>query len=302
VAEKPEAKKPLKDAEKAVAKTKATDAKDSPRDPDVPQPPSFWKTLRSDPPFAIRAALGFGMVLLILLVWWWVTHGDNPVERTISPSKLPSPGEVLASRHGVVDLEDGIYATLRRVFFGVALASLVGITVGVIASANRAVGAAVQPLVLFLRSIPIGALLPFMLVLFATGEKQMVMFLFFAVVAFVTSDTMKAISVVPERYVETAQTLGASNFQIIRKVLVPLALPDIITSLRFQIGLALGYIMLAEAIGADKGLGHMLNLNERLGRMEQNYFLLFVIVLLALGIDILVRYIQRNLFTWRRDL
>lgn len=295
------AKKPPRDAEKAVAKTKVTEVK-APVDDGVPTPPSFWRTLRADPPFAIRAALGLGMVLLILLVWWWITHGDNPVERTISPSKLPSPGEVLASRHGVVDLEDGIYATLRRVFFGVALASLVGFLIGVAASANRAIGAAVQPVVLFLRSIPIGALLPIMLALFATGEKQMVMFLFFAVLAFVTSDTIKAISLVPERYVETAQTLGASNFQIIRKVLVPLALPDIMTSLRFQIGLALGYVMLAEAIGADKGLGHMLNINERLGRIEQNYLLLFVIVLLALAIDILVRYVQRNLFTWRRDL
>ena len=297
-----EDKKPPRDAEKAVAKTKAVEAKAAPREDGVPTPPSFWRTLRADPPFAIRAALGFGMVLLILLVWWWATHGANVVERPISPSKLPSPGEVLASRHGVVDLEDGIYATLRRVFLGVALASLVGIVLGVIASSVRAVGAAVQPIVLFLRSIPIGALLPIMLALFAVGEKQMVMFLFFAVLAFVTSDTIKAISIVPERYVETAQTLGASNVQIILKVLVPLALPDIVTSLRFQFGLALGYVMLAEAIGADEGLGHMLNVNERLGRIEQNYLLLFVIVLLALGIDILIRYVQRNLFTWRRDL
>ena len=83
------------------------------------------------------------------------------------------------------------------------------------------------------------------------------MFIFLAIVPFVFSDTMKAVSLVPERYVETAQTLGASQLaDHLRKVLVPLALPDIITSIRFQFGLALGYIMLAEAIDAPAGLGH----------------------------------------------
>jgi len=156
--------------------------------------------------------------------------------------------------------------------------------------------------VIFLRSIPMGALLPLMLMLFATGEKQKVMFIFLAIVPFVFSDAVKAISIVPERYVETAQTLGASNRQILFKVLVPLALPDIITSLRFQVGLALGYVMLAEAIATPSGLGVMLNNNERMGNIEQNYALLFVIALLAFAIDFLNRFFQRGVFQWRRDL
>jgi ABC-type nitrate/sulfonate/bicarbonate transport system permease component len=172
----------------------------------------------------------------------------------------------------------------------------------VFAGTNRVIGAAVAPIVIFLRSIPMGALLPLMLMLFATGEKQKVMFIFFAIVPFVFSDTVKAISIVPERYVETAQTLGASNRQILMKVLVPLALPDIITSLRFQFGLALGYVMLAEAIATPSGLGVMLNNNERMGNIEQNYALLFVIAMLAFVIDFLIRFFQRGVFQWRRDL
>jgi ABC-type nitrate/sulfonate/bicarbonate transport system permease component len=184
----------------------------------------------------------------------------------------------------------------------VLLAAVVGVVLGVLAGTNRAIGAAVAPLVIFLRSIPMGALLPLMLMLFATGEKQKVMFIFFAIVPFVFSDTVKAISIVPQRYVETAQTLGASNRQILRKVLVPLALPDIITSLRFQFGLALGYVMLAEAIATSSGLGVMLNNNERMGNIEQNYALLFVIALLAFLLDFLIRFFQRGVFQWRQDL
>jgi ABC-type nitrate/sulfonate/bicarbonate transport system permease component len=269
---------------------------------DVPAPPPWWRTLRADPPYPIRIALGAGLIALIFLVWWFVTRG-GPTVAIISPSKLPSPGSVARSVPTLKgSLFDGIIATLERVLLGVVLAAIVGVVLGVIAGSSRAVSAAVAPVVIFLRSIPMGALLPLMLMLFGAGESQKVMFIFFAIVPFVFSDSVKAISIVPERYVETAQTLGASNRQILLKVLVPLALPDIITSLRFQFGLALGYVMLAEAINAPSGLGHMLNTNENRGLIEQNYALLFIIAVLAFMIDFLVRFFQRGIFQWRRDL
>jgi ABC-type nitrate/sulfonate/bicarbonate transport system permease component len=268
----------------------------------VPEPPPWWRTLRADPPFPIRLAIGAGLIALVVLVWWFVTRGDA-ITAIVSPSKLPSPGAVIRSfgRLGG-NLSDGIVATLERVLGGVLLAAVVGVVLGVLAGANRAIGSAVAPVVIFLRSIPMGALLPLMLMLFATGEKQKVMFIFFAIVPFVFSDTVKAISIVPQRYVETAQTLGASNRQILSKVLVPLALPEIVTSLRFQFGLALGYVMLAEAIATTSGLGVMLNTNERMGNIEQNYALLFIIALLAFAIDFLIRFFQRGVFQWRSDL
>ncbi|HEY0986484.1 MAG TPA: ABC transporter permease, partial [Kofleriaceae bacterium] len=264
--------------------------------------PPWWRTLRADPPFPVRLAIGSGLIALIVLVWWFVTRGDA-ITAIVSPSRLPSPRAVLESFGSLKgNLGEGIAATLERVFLGVVLAAIIGVVLGVFAGTNRAIGSAVAPLVIFLRSIPMGALLPLMLMLFATGEKQKVMFIFFAIVPFVFSDTVKAISLVPERYVETAQTLGASNRQILFKVLVPLALPDIITSLRFQFGLARGYVMLAEAIATPSGLGVMLNNNERMGNIEQNYALLFVIALLAFAIDFLIRFFQRGVFQWRRDL
>jgi ABC-type nitrate/sulfonate/bicarbonate transport system permease component len=274
----------------------------APSAPGVPAPPAWWRTLRADPPFQIRVVIGAALVALVLIVWWLVTRGDA-ISALVSPSRLPPPGAVARSVGSLGDnLVDGILATLGRVFAGVVLAAIVGVGLGVFAGTNRAIGAAVAPLVIFLRSIPMGALLPLMLMLFATGEKQKVMFIFFAIVPFVFSDTVKAVSIVPERYVETAQTLGASNQQILIKVLVPLALPDIVTSLRFQFGLAFGYVMLAEAIATSTGLGVMLNSNERQGNIEQNYALLFIIALLAFVIDFTLRFFQRGLFQWRRDL
>ncbi len=268
----------------------------------IPQPPPWWKRLRAEPPFAIRMALGAGLIALVLGLWWLLTHGPV-VERTISPAKLPSPGEVLGSigKLGERHLGDAIVETLERVLFGVGLAAIVGVSLGVLAGANRGVAATVAPLVIFLRSVPMGALLPLTLLLFGAEEQQKTMFLFLAIVPFVFSDTVKAVALVPDRFIETAQTLGASRLQIIWKVLVPLSLPDIVTSIRFQVGLGLGYVMLAE--GTDRpGLGQMISISQRQGPREHVYLLLFVIAMIAFAIDLALRTIQRGAFGWRQDL
>jgi ABC-type nitrate/sulfonate/bicarbonate transport system permease component len=270
----------------------------------VPAPPPWYATLREDAPAWLRLVLGLACIALIVVVWYLFTAGDTPADRAISPSKLPSPGEVFFSFDELVErhLGDSIVATLMRVLVGFFWATVVGVGAGVLAASFRGANAFLSPLVLFGRSLPLAALIPLTILWFGIEERQKQMFIFLAALPFVFSDTVKSISLVPQRYVETAQTLGASRFQIIRKVLFPLALPDIVTGLRFLFGLALGYIMLAEVINAGEGLGFMINQGERLGLIEQNYLLLIVIGLLAFVIDWLIRFLQRNAFPYRKDL
>jgi ABC-type nitrate/sulfonate/bicarbonate transport system permease component len=93
--------------------------------------------------------------------------------------------------------------------------------------------------------------------------------------------------------------LGASGWQIVRKVLVPLALPDIYGSLRHLFGLAFGYIMLAELINAQHGLGYLLMASQRRGMSEHIILILMIIGLLAYGIDRVLFWFQRGLFPYR---
>lgn len=267
----------------------------------IPPPPSWWKTLRADPPAAIRFALGVAFLAFLFLIWWLVTSGKDP---TVSPNLMPSPGDTFGSfsKLNSRGLGESTADTLVRVMKGITLAAVVGVVLGILAGAYRGLNAALTPFIIFLRSVPMGALIPITLALFGTGEEQKVRFIFLAVVPFVFSDTLKAVSIVPERYVETAKTLGASNLQIIYKVLVPLALPDIVTSLRFMFGLALGYIMLVEESLTEHGLGQLMFGSQRQGLPEQLWLLLFVIAALALCIDLVLRTIQRGVFPWRRDL
>ena len=248
--------------------------------------------------------LGAMGLTLIALVWAAATWG--PVEtRFISPTLLPSPAEVFGSFVGLLTeraLVQSIAATMRRVLIGFALAIVVGVPLGIAAGSWRGIQAFLAPLVLFGRNVPIAALIPLTIVWFGIGELQKAMFIFVATVPFVFSDAAAAVITIHPRYVGTAETLGANARQIVLKVLVPLALPDIFTSLRYLFGLAFGYIMLAELINAEHGLGYLLSTSQRRGMTEHIFLILLIIGLLAYGIDRGLAFFQRGLFPHRKDL
>jgi NitT/TauT family transport system permease protein len=184
---------------------------------------------------------------------------------------------------------------------GFGLAAVVGVPLGILSGAWRVFDAAGAPIALFGRNVPVAALIPLTILWFGIDETQKVMFIFIACVPFVYSDALGAVVGVPDRYVETAETLGASRLQIVRKVLVALALPDIYQSLRSLFGMAFGYIMLAELINAEHGLGYLLSTSQRRGLSEHIILILLIIGVLAFLIDRFLLWFQRGLFPYRTD-
>ena len=258
--------------------------------------------LRVPPSPMARRLVGAAAVGVVLLLWWIATRGAGSEDRLISPVILPSPLEVYRSFPSLLReraLLQSIAATLQRVLIGFGLAAAIGVPLGILAGSWRVIEAAGAPLALFGRNLPVAALIPLTILWFGIDETQKVMFIFIACVPFVYADAVAAIAGVPDRYVETAQTLGARPMQIVRKVLVPLALPDIYNSLRHLFGLAFGYIMLAELINAQHGLGYLLMASQRRGLSEHIILILMIIGLLAWGIDRVLFWFQRGLFPYR---
>src|SRR3954447_20358190 len=260
-------------------------------------------TLRAEPPRMMRRALGALGIAIVVFIWRMLTRGASAESRIVSPVLLPSPGEVVASipvlfkERGLIE---STIATLKRVLSGFGLAIIVGVPLGILAGAYRLFDAVTGPLSLFARNIPVAVLIPLTILWFGIDETQKTMFIFIATVPFVFFDAARAVIDVHERYVETAQTLGASARQVVTKVLIALALPDIFSSLRSLFGLAFGYIMLAELVNAKYGLGYLLMSSQRRALTEHIFAILILIGLLAYGIDRLLLWFERGLFPYRR--
>lgn len=262
--------------------------------------------------FAIRREAPFWQIvafsLLCMIVcgglWWFLTRGEAD-ERILSYSVLPSPAETFTSFPALWfdrALTRNVLVTLKRLSLGFGLAAVVGIPLGVLCGCFARINAFFLPLSLFGRNIPLAALVGLTFSLFGIGEEQKVMFIFIACVAFILSDTARAVHDVGTQYIDTAYTLGAGRRHVILKVLVPLALPDVFNSLRLLFGLAFGYIMLAETIklGAESGgLGDIINTSMRRGPREHVILVLLIIPVVALGIDRVLYWVQRELFPHR---
>lgn len=262
-----------------------------------------------------QVALWGALCLALVLGLWYLTTrstggpDDDPELGRLFPSTvLPSPAETAQSFHGLWferELTRNLLATLKRVVLGFGLAALAGVPLGILCGCFPRLNAFLLPLTIFGRNIPIAALIPLTFALFGIEEKQKIMFLFLATVAFVISDTARAVAEVGQQYVDTALTLGASSWQVVLKVLVPLAMPAVFNSLRLLFGLAFGYIMLAEVIttaAAAGGIGMIINQSQRRLSTETAghiILILLVIPVVALVIDRLLFWVQKELFPHR---
>ena len=260
-----------------------------------------WFTLRKPGPLWESFLLGTACIGLALAVWWLLTRGI-PEERIVSPYALPSPAETferLPELFQEFRLVANTLVTLRRVALGFLLAILVGVPLGILAGCFPRFNSFLAPVVIFGRNIPLAAVVQLLYALiFLSGEQRKVMFIFVACVAFIISDTAQAIMDVADRYVDTAYTLGASRWQTMIKVLVPLAMPTIFTSFRVLFGLAFGYIMLAESMKESDvgGLGYQISTFQKRHLSEHIYLIILIIPLVALGIDLVLFWIQKQLF------
>lgn len=254
--------------------------------------------LRQAPAPATGKLLAATCLVLVGFFWFALTLGPAE-ERFISPAILPSPGEVIGAIPNLLferDLGKGIAATMGRVLAGFTLALAIGVPLGVLAGSWRVLESFLKPIVIPASNVPVAALIPLTILWFGIGETQKVMFIFIAAVPFVFATAAASILAVPDRYVDTARTLGATDRQIMLKVLVPTAMPEMYRGLRGLFGLSFGYIMLAELINAPHGLGAMLNISQRRGLTEHIFLILGIISLIAWAIDHGLAWLERKLF------
>lgn len=260
--------------------------------------------------FRIRAALpswqhivlGLVPVLVLLGAWFTLTTGATVEERVLSPLILPSPAEMLGEIKSLWferELSRSALMSLGRVAGGFTLAAIIALPLGIAMAAFTPIRAVFNPVAAVGGYLPIAALVPLTLSWFGIGEVQKVVFLAIAGFVVLLPLVIQAVDDVDDVYLKTAYTLGANRLAAVTRVLIPVAAANIFEALRMVIGVGWTYILLAEMVSAERGLGYLIITAQRRGPREHVYLVLIVIILIAFATDWLLVRLGRLLFPYR---
>ena len=240
-------------------------------------------------------------VSALLFAWWIASH-----LRWLPAVLLPTPEEVL---HKLVVLNtDGfddatlgqhLFASLSRIAIAFLLAVLTAIPAGLLIATNRIVRGALDPLIEFYRPIPPLAYLPLMVIWFGIGELSKVLLIYLTIFAPLTIATASGAGRVAKSRLQAAASLGATRFQLLRYVVLPSALPDILTGVRISLGAGWSTLVAAELIAATRGLGFMVYSASRFLVTDVVLAGIIVIGAIALLLEIGLRRLQKKLTPWQ---
>ncbi len=255
--------------------------------------------LRAPLPRKTAFVLGLVAPALLLAAWCAASYGG-----LAPPDFLPSPTEVLRGTVQLFvqhDLANAILVSTRRIALAFLLASAVALPVGILMGAFEPVNRFLEPIVSPLRYMPISAFIPLLILWFGIYEKQKIAFLFLGVFVYLLPVVVSAIRAVPEELVQTALTLGASRGAVVRTVLLPAAAPEIFDSFRVMNAISWTYVILAEAVNPEHGLGYMVELARTHQKASWSFAGLIVIGGIGLLTDLIIRSISSLLFRWREE-
>lgn len=261
----------------------------------MPRPTFF--ALREPLSRTANLALGIVMPVLVLGAWCVASYGG-----LAPPDLLPSPTEVVRGTLQLFiehDLGLAIWISTKRILIAFLLAAGVALPLGVLMGAFEPVNRLFEPIMAPLRYMPISAFIPLLILWFGIYEAQKVAFLFLGVFVYLLPVVVTAIRAVPEELVQTALTLGASRGQVVRTILVPASLPEIFDSFRVMNAISWTYVILAEAVNPEHGLGYMVELARTHQKASWSFAGLLVIGGIGLATDGLIRAVSRALFRWR---
>ncbi len=253
--------------------------------------------IRSPLPRRTAFLLGFVAPAAVLGAWCLASYGG------VAPKDfLPSPTEVIRGTLQLFlqyDLASAVWVSTRRIGLAFLLAAGLALPLGVLMGSFEPVNRVFEPIMAPLRYMPISAFIPLLILWFGIYEKQKIAFLFLGVFVYLLPVVVSAIRAVPEELVQTALTLGATREQVVRTVLVPAALPEIFDSFRVMNAISWTYVILAEAVNPEHGLGYMVELARTHQKASWSFAGLLVIGGIGLLTDFLIRSLSRLLFPWR---
>jgi taurine transport system permease protein len=237
----------------------------------------------------------------IIFVWWLVTTMG-----WVKPMFLPSPQAVLAKFFNVwqngftnTPFLEHVGISAARVFGAFLLACLIGIPLGIAMGMSPIVRGIFDPPIEFYRPIPPLAYLPLMIIWFGIGEMSKVLLIFLSVLAPVALGARAGVRSAAIEQIHAAYSFGASRWQVMSQVILPSALPEILTAMRIGIGFGWTTLVAAEMVAATKGLGYMVLTASQFLQTSTVIMGIIVIAIIAYAFDMLMRFIERRVVPWK---
>jgi NitT/TauT family transport system permease protein len=234
--------------------------------------------------------------VLIVLAWYGVRASG-----LVNPALVPAPHEVALRAQALLRdrLLLDIAMSTQRVFVGVTLGVALAVPVGFVLGWYRGLGRFIDPVINFFRALPPIALIPLVIVYFGIGELAKVVILFYASFFAGVIVMYEGIAQISPIYVRVARTLGATDGEIFRRVIVPLTVPHLLTAVRVALGVAWATLVASELIAAQQGLGAMIQNASSFFQLDIIYVGIVCIGFIALLMDLALRALTRRLVAWQ---
>lgn len=234
--------------------------------------------------------------VLFLAVWSLLTYSG-----IIDKLFLPTPTDIVVAGVQLFTEFNFIHdvgITIYRVFAGFLLAAIVGIPLGILIGTYKPVEAFFEPMVSFIRYMPASAFIPLFILWIGIGETEKITVIFVGSVFSIILMTAVEVSNVRKEYLEAAYTLGSTKWSVLKSVILPASLPGIMEINRLVLGWAWTYIVVAEMIAAESGIGHVILESQRMLRTENIIFGIITIGLIGLISDAVMKKIIHKTFRW----
>jgi ABC-type nitrate/sulfonate/bicarbonate transport system permease component len=241
-------------------------------------------------------------LVLFFGLWQLAVVINDHVIRLFNPILIPSPLAVLQVGYEMSlsgELEADIVASVMRVIEGFGIAAVVGITLGTLVARSKLIADLFEPVLEMLRPIPSLAFLPMLILWFGIGEVSKVIFIAYAAMFPIFATTLKGVKYADPLLLRAAATLGASRRKTFWYVVLPAALPDIITGLRIGFGMAFHIIVAAEFIAADSGLGYLINDSRTYFLVPRMLLGAAVIGIIGYLFHLFLQSAENRLLAWR---
>lgn len=255
-----------------------------------------YLTAKEPIPRALYLSLAIAGVAVVLAAWSVLSYGG-----VVKSFFLPSPSATASQLYDLLVHQgylNDIWVSTRRIVLGFAIASALAVPLGIAMGSIKVFQAFFEPVIAAVRYMPATAFIPLLIIWFGLAESEKIAVIVIGVFFPLTLLMADVSASVPKSFLEIAYTLGASRWQVYRRVLLPACWPGVLNNLRIGIGYAWTYLIVAELVAASSGIGYRILSASRFLQTEIIIAGIITIGALGLATDALFRLLHRRLFPY----